>query len=92
MVTYLLPNLVNTEETYLATEEEDVVLQEGQLQQGMITQVQGMIPQVVAVTTRPDGANLAVAVDNIINLMVCDTLVETNCIELASEEQYVEDR
>lgn len=91
MVTYLLPNLVNTEETYLATEEEDVVLQEGQLQQGMIPQVQGMIPQVVAVTTRPDGANLAVAVDNIINLMVCDTLVETNCIELASEEQYVED-
>lgn len=91
MVTYLLPNLVNTEETYLATEEEDVVLQEGQLQQGMIPQVQGMIPQVVAVTTRPDGANLGVAVDNIINLMVCDTLVETNCIELASEEQYVED-
>ncbi|KAL3251285.1 hypothetical protein MRX96_055185 [Rhipicephalus microplus] len=85
MVTYLLPNLVNTEETYLATQEENVVLKEGELQQGMV-------PQVVAVTTRADGANLAVAVDNIINLMVCDTLVETNCIELASEEQYIEDR
>ncbi|XP_037506503.1 zinc finger protein 91 [Rhipicephalus sanguineus] len=82
--TYLLPDLVNTEETYEAPEEEGAVLQEGELQEGELQQ--GMVPQVVAVTTRADDSNLAVAVDSIINLMVCDTLIETNCIELTSEE------
>lgn len=79
--TYLLPDLVNTEETYEAAEEEGVVLQEGELQEDMV-------PQVVAVSTQADGGNVAVAVDSIINLMVCDTLIETNCIELTSEEAH----
>lgn len=79
--TYLLPDLVNTEETYEAAEEEGVVLQEGELQEDMV-------PQVVAVSTQAEGGNVAVAVDSIINLMVCDTLIETNCIELTSEEAH----
>ncbi|XP_049521450.1 zinc finger protein 668-like isoform X2 [Dermacentor silvarum] len=79
--TYLLPDLVNTEETYEAAEEGGVVLQEGELQEDMV-------PQVVAVSTQAEGGNVAVAVDSIINLMVCDTLIETNCIELTSEEAH----
>ncbi|KAH6936668.1 hypothetical protein HPB50_020575 [Hyalomma asiaticum] len=78
---YLLHDLANTEETYEAPEETGVVLQEGELQEDMVSPV-------VAVSTQADGSSLAVAVDSIINLMVCDTLIETSCIELTSEEAH----
>ncbi|XP_077518524.1 uncharacterized protein LOC144128744 isoform X1 [Amblyomma americanum] len=78
---YVLPDLENPEEGYQAPEEECVVLHEGVLGEGMV-------PQVVAVATQAGSTNLAVAVDSIINLMVCDTLIETNCIELSSEEPH----
>ncbi|CAN7937721.1 unnamed protein product [Ixodes hexagonus] len=44
-----------------------------------------VLPEVLAVPVQHGSGNLAVAVDSIINLMVCDTLVETSCVELSTE-------
>ncbi|XP_077558532.1 uncharacterized protein LOC144174005 isoform X2 [Haemaphysalis longicornis] len=78
--TYLLPDLSGTQE-YGGEEGGEMVGLPADAQL-----VEGSVPQVLAVTSPDGGPNLAVAVDSIINLMVCDTLIETSCIELASEE------
>lgn len=78
--TYLLPDLSGTQE-YGGEEGGEMVVLPADAQL-----VEGSVPQVLAVTSPDGGPNLAVAVDSIINLMVCDTLIETSCIELASEE------